>query len=186
MGHRLASSIIKAKLMRALLILTNGPDKSGKSLPPLAMDEIFCPEHNQNGIENYFITHTRLDPEFAYWRKLPVVFKNFGNLVMSSQSDFDEFLSDYRHRNPQARILTASNLHRTPHGDYDYEKNGLSSMQLDLHLQYHTLPGTFSRRISATFDNPIFLPIFAPSFQNIIPKGSRNLSCPGNETSGPV
>jgi hypothetical protein len=115
------------------MIRLDGDFDSGKSLVALAIDKGFRPEAYPEGLHSGIRIETLMP-----WHRNPpgslhTVFRHFAHILRISRGAFDCELADFEARNPQARVLIASNLDRSITGN-DLE-GGLDSNRLDLAIR---------------------------------------------------
>lgn len=152
-GNEVGRVLMDAALQRPWIVTLGGDVKSGKSLLAFAMDQVFLPERYARGIipQDYCADDILCPDEGEY---LPVVFTNFGPLVLPTQKTFDEHLDNFALTYRSAKVIILSSLKRTLTGHFNYSAKGMMSDRLDLNIDCFIRDGVFTRDIEVSFDNP--------------------------------
>lgn len=145
-GENLGRILKEQSRNQPWMIRLDGDFNSGKSLVAMAIDKGYRPEAYPDGLDRGVRIQT-LMPDWHLNKpgSLHTVFKNFGHLICKTRNNFDQELKDFEARNPQARILIASNLRRSLTGnDFDGE---LDSDRLDVAVRVLNSGDQFQRHV---------------------------------------
>lgn len=156
LGTILGEAIQSSNRERSWMIALEGDARSGKSLIPLAVDQVFNPHAYPQGITRDLSVDWLLKP--GCQPSGTVVFDNFGTIPYR---DYDNALDEFESKNLHAKVLVASNVARCLTTDFNRSAGFRHSKRVDLALEFDMLPGGFQRRLTAMPNDPLLEKILA-------------------------
>ncbi len=144
-------------------VVATGSLNGMKSLAAFGMNKALRPNLYPNGVTRDLRAESDLKGRFCQGG---VVFDDYFNQFISRPERFDAELIEFGQKNPQAKILFASNLRRFINEQKSYESEGLQSGELDVHLYFATTSGE-SCQVHCTFVDDRLFAAIEPDFRAI-------------------